>query len=779
MTSKNLFFKLMKEDLKRRIWAAALLSLGFFFFYPVVAAFTAGEIREYVNYAKGLAEYENNLVEWLSFNCGMTVFLMIVAALICGLSSFSFLNSKSKVDFYHGIPVRREKLFAANFLDGILLLAVPYGIAQVLAVLVGISNGASGSRLWQVAVAAYGLHVTYYILMYSTVVVAAMMTGHLVIGFLGAFVFASYMPMAVGLLIGYLSSFFRTYNSVMPGLLSERILMYGIRFSPISEYFYQLSRNGEQYQNPVPMAIPMLVAWAASVLLAALSCFLYRRRPSEAAGRAMAFSITRPVIRILLTILSALGLGLFFYSVRYSMGWAFFGILFGGGICHCVVEIIYHFDFRKLFAHKLQLLACLGISAFIMIVFRYDLLGYDRYLPKAGQVREASVRVKTITDWVSYGNTQQFPDGHYDWVNEEADDYIYQNMSYHDMENLLVLASEGVQQTEKRKRAYPTNGRNYRYSYYDEEVSQEGKLWSYVNICYTMKSGRKVSRMYYMPIDGKMAPAIEKMLGDEEFGKGSFPLLSMTADQVSSVRYRGKYSDQEYNEDELCLNGLEEEKKAQILETYQKEFAAMTVERMEKEAPVGLIRFCEETDEAGMLWWKQQEANQFREYPLYRYRAWRDLVNKDYYPLYPSFTETIRLLAEQGAKVGGYLEDLDVKSIQIWRDTEYEDSPEYEPDEDFYYEDYGTSRECFSIYEPEQIQELREVLACSGLCYYDPFLQKEDMEISLMIWDPDREETRDYAEENVEGNWNASVAVVLPKGKIPEFLREEMESQKK
>ena len=68
MTSKNLFFKLMKEDLKRRIWAAALLSLGFFFFYPVVAAFTAGEIREYVNYAKGLAEYENNLVEWLSFS---------------------------------------------------------------------------------------------------------------------------------------------------------------------------------------------------------------------------------------------------------------------------------------------------------------------------------------------------------------------------------------------------------------------------------------------------------------------------------------------------------------------------------------------------------------------------------------------------------------------------------------------------------------------------------------------------------------------------------------
>lgn len=778
MTSKNLFFKLMKEDLKRRIWAAALISLGFFLFYPVVAAFTAGEIREHMDYAKGLAEYEDGLIRWLSFNCGMTVFLMIAAALICGLSSFSFLNSKSKVDFYHGIPVRREKLFAANFLDGILLLAVPYGIAQVLAVLVGILNGADGSRLWQVAIAAYGLHVTYYILMYSTVVVAAMMTGHLVVGFLGTIVFASYMPMAVGLLVGYLSSFFRTYSSAMPGLLSEHILMYGIRLSPIAEYIYQLERNGEQYLNPVSMAVPMLAAWTASVLLAVLSCFLYRRRPSEAAGRAMAFSVSRPVIRILLTVASALGLGLFFYSVRYSMGWAFFGIVFGGGICHCVVEIIYHFDFRKLFSHKLQLMACLAVSAVTLMVFRYDLLGYDRYLPKTGQVREASIQVQGITDWVSYGHTKQFTDGHYEWAHENADDYIFQNMSYHDIENLLAIASEGVEQTEKRKEAFLTNGRYYPngYSYHDGEDSQEEHLWSWVNICYTMKSGRKVSRMYYMPIDGKMAPAVERLYGDEEFQKGCFPLLNMTADQVSSVRYRGKYSTGEYDEDELCLDELTDARKAQLLEAYQKEFAAMTVERMEKEAPVALLRFCEETDEAGMRWWKQQEANRFRDYPMYRYRGWRDLVNKNYYPVYPSFVETIRLLEEQGAGVGGYLDGLKVSAIQVWNEITYEERPDYAIDEDFYQTDDGASRECFYIRDPRQIQELREILIYTGLGYYDPFLQKEDLEVSLMIWDPEKEEARDHVEESEEGNWNASVEVVFPKGQVPDFLREEMES---
>ena len=112
MTSKNLFFKLMKEDLKRRLWAIALVSLGFFFFYPVVTAVLAGEIKQYVDYAKGLKEYTRTVTNWLSVECGMTVFMMMVTSLICGLSSFSYLNSKSKVDFYHGIPVRREKLLS-------------------------------------------------------------------------------------------------------------------------------------------------------------------------------------------------------------------------------------------------------------------------------------------------------------------------------------------------------------------------------------------------------------------------------------------------------------------------------------------------------------------------------------------------------------------------------------------------------------------------------------------------------------------------------------------
>ena len=121
MTSKNSFFKLMKEDFKRRLWVVTLIGLVCFFLYPVAAAFMAGSIKLYAPYFdKGMRVYQKNLGSLLSFGSGVTAFGMSVASLICGLSSFSYLNSRSKVDFYHGIPVRREKLYLANYLMGIL-----------------------------------------------------------------------------------------------------------------------------------------------------------------------------------------------------------------------------------------------------------------------------------------------------------------------------------------------------------------------------------------------------------------------------------------------------------------------------------------------------------------------------------------------------------------------------------------------------------------------------------------------------------------------------------
>ena len=365
------------------------------------------------------------------------------------------------------------------------------------------------------------------------------------------------------------------------------------------------------------------------------------------------------------------------------------------------------------------------------------------------------------SNWVSYGHTWSFPDGHYEWVYDSYDDYIFQNMKYHDIENLLAIASVGIEQTENRR-----DRTIYRDGYYGEEDSlEDGTIWSQVEICYTLNSGRMVCRVYHMPIDGKAWPAMKKMYEDGEFQKGTFPLMTMEAEQVGSVRYRGKYSKGGYGENEVCLENLSQEERGKLLEAYQKEFMAMTVEELEKEAPVGLIRFSKMIDEEAIRWWKQQETNGYKDYPSYRYRGWRDLTNKDYYPVYSSFTETIRLLKEQGAEVGGYLDELDVRAVQVR--VPQNDKDAYG---DYYREDDNAIK-YFYIRDPEKIEELRAIWVYNELGYYNPFYREEEVEVSLMIWDLENLEDWDYEEHQEE--WNSSVQVLLPKGQTPEYLWEE------
>ena len=95
----------------------------------------------------------------------------------------------------------------------------------------------------------------------------------------------------------------------------------------------------------------------------------------------MAFPITEPIIRFLIAVPSSLLLGAMFHSMMYEDGWTVFGLVCGLLLVSCIIEIIYHFDFKSLFAHKRQLLISAVFVGVVFAVFRFDLFGYDRYLP--------------------------------------------------------------------------------------------------------------------------------------------------------------------------------------------------------------------------------------------------------------------------------------------------------------------------------------------------------------------------------------------------------------
>ena len=119
MTSRSLFFKLIREDCKQRLWCLVLAVVVFFFALPVAGALL---ISSDWNTAE---ETSRAITSYVTAGGGILLAVTVVGAVVCGISGFAFLQSKKKVDFYHSIPVRREMLIAVFYLDGILLYLVP------------------------------------------------------------------------------------------------------------------------------------------------------------------------------------------------------------------------------------------------------------------------------------------------------------------------------------------------------------------------------------------------------------------------------------------------------------------------------------------------------------------------------------------------------------------------------------------------------------------------------------------------------------------------------
>ena len=102
-------------------------------------------------------------------------------------------------------------------------------------------------------------------------------------------------------------------------------------------------------------------------------------------------------------------------------------------IIHGVIEVIYYADFRKFFRH----LGHLGISAVVVavicVIYKADLIGYDRYLPAQDKLESLDVSSESLTgsyhvhltkqgDLVTFEN---HTDSESDYLKLDAGDRMY------------------------------------------------------------------------------------------------------------------------------------------------------------------------------------------------------------------------------------------------------------------------------------------------------------------------------------------------------------------
>ena len=457
MTSRNLFCKLMKEDVKQRLWSVILAAIVFLI-VPVTMALELENNYVYADNTRFLRQVANVVTSspWLAI-------ITCVGSVLCGLSGFWYLFSKKKVDFFHALPVKREVLFAVRYINGILIYAVPYVCALVVSLIMAAANDAFPKGLFGDAFAWFGFHLCAYLVFYTVTIVGVMLTGNLVISIVATAVLLAYSMAVYALSVGFGSVFFQTYWS--PNGFFEGRWGFLKWTSPFYLYitFFDEPSVGTNGLKLLAIALVLLV----------IAVFLYKKRAVEYAGSAIAFPKIKAVVRILLVIPCGLAMGLFLYmiSAQNSVVWLLFGGAVGVVVVHGLLESIYEYDIRKALGHKWQLLACLVVTYLLTFSYEQDWFQYDEYLPKQEKVAQIGVEIQSLNYYDMYWSEKG---------NAEELDVLYKLVQY--------CVNGNIEED-----SY------YNYYYYDDTIQTtqvRKQVLRNIRVTYKLKNGNEVSRQY-------------------------------------------------------------------------------------------------------------------------------------------------------------------------------------------------------------------------------------------------------------------------------------------
>lgn len=339
MISKISYIKLIREDIRHRGWLAALSGVLLFLSMPV---YTLIYLDSYSEDPEVLKEFADTFSGFINgYNSAFLIILIGILAFAVGISGFQFMHKKEKLDFYHGLALKRHQLFAISYLAGLFLFLIPYIVCTVLTILVGAVKGIMTLSLAGECFLTMGTGILAFLLIYHTCIFAGMLTGRSVTMFLGTLVIGVYPSLVLTLLPSLRDAFFQTTYNVhdsIPEKLSEYL-------SPFPLFIRMLEQNNS-YSNVFMITAALVLI----VLLLAASIMLYRIYPSESAGNALAFKFTPPVFKVLISIPTAVFISLLVKSFIGASGtkWIIILSMLAIVLLCGLIEFIYWQDLKML-----------------------------------------------------------------------------------------------------------------------------------------------------------------------------------------------------------------------------------------------------------------------------------------------------------------------------------------------------------------------------------------------------------------------------------------------
>ncbi len=505
MTSKNSFLASCRENHKRRVWVWIVAVLSQLLLYGGMMTIYLSRIRGvYANggfktpeaFKEGMCRAARDAIGF-SDNLYGVIFLL---SAIIGMQGFSYLFDRRKVDMYHSVPESKNRRFAVVYINGIVIYLAANLSGMVLGTVIAASQGAVNMDVLANAGLAFVWNLFLFLAFYHMMVLAVMLTGN---RFVTVCAFLTFVLYEYGLqtqISALKRLFFTTYSEYYMGAEPKLSVIYDCTL-----HIWNI-KNAQDAAEAAAIAMPIVAKWILiGTVFFCLSYLAYKKRPSEAAGSAIAFPFMKPVAKVAVAIPVALLAGMVVYDTSYQNELLqIVGMLAGGVIFCAAAEVLFDFDIRSVFRHLFSSgVAIVSILA-IFCVFKWDVFGYDNYIPAQNKVESIAISADGYYDSYWDENRQYF----------EKSDFEKENMFLTDVPSVLALvdSARGA----------------------DPEKMSDARS---VQILYRLTSGREAARSIWVDYDD---PGTEELLNrifrTDAFKKGVFQGITDDASYANLVR---------------------------------------------------------------------------------------------------------------------------------------------------------------------------------------------------------------------------------------------------
>ena len=342
-----------------------------------------------------------------NINVGYPVAVLLLP-LVCGMTVFSYLQNPSSANYIHSLPLSRSKLFGANVLSGLLMIAAPIVVNGIIMSIYAACMGYPMFFGWMI--------VTFICCsaVFAITAFAAMVSGNTLMHLFNACFFNGVLALILIVFIELCDSMLLGYET------SDGLMTFMLYSNALTASIGEASRALICVVYLIVALIALGVAWA-----------IYKKRPIERTGESLIFSWTRALLFLICVFSGAILIGLFTAVIMSTDSITRFdhnmivGMLIGGLATFVVGSILIDRS-AKIFTKRNILPAAIALALAFAVsgAVNADVLGYSKYVPEAKDIKSVCVDVQNtalLTAYDDENTSANFFPGYAGYYNDVAE----------------------------------------------------------------------------------------------------------------------------------------------------------------------------------------------------------------------------------------------------------------------------------------------------------------------------------------------------------------------